>query len=51
MSLLITFWDGDCTQFDNCDSIEDTLGLFRIYQNHECYDYTRSYAIDHGYEQ
>lgn len=64
MSLLITFWDGNYTQFDECNSIEDDLGLIRIYQNHECYEYekddikeiiivneyTLSYAISHGYE-
>lgn len=64
MSIFISLWNGDYTQFDECDSIEHTLGLFRIYQNHECYeyeedhikeiifvnDYTRSYAIEHGYE-
>lgn len=65
MSLLITFWNGNYTQFDECNSIEHDLGLFRIYQNHECYeyekdgikeiiivnDYTRTYAINQGYEQ
>ena len=64
MSIFITFWNGDYTQFNECDSIEYTLGLVRIYENDECYeyeedgikeiifvnDYTRSYAIELGYE-
>lgn len=64
MNLLITFWNGDYSQFDECDGIDFTLGLVRIYQNHECYEYdegaikelifvneyTLSYAIDKGYE-
>ena len=64
MSLLITFWNGDYCQFDECYPIEHTLGLFRICQNHECQeyveddikeiifvnDYTMSYAIDLGYK-
>jgi hypothetical protein len=63
MSLLITFWNGDSTQFDECDGIDFALGLVRIYQNHECYEYdeggfkeiifvneyTLSHAIDEGY--
>ena len=63
MSLLITFWDGDYSQFDECDGIDFTLGLVRIYENNECYEYyengvkeiifvneyTFSYAIDQGY--
>ena len=60
MSLLITFWGGDYCQFDKCDSIGYTVGLVRIFQNYEVYeydeddikeiifvnDYTRSYTID-----
>lgn len=63
MSIFITFWNGDYAQFDNCDSIEYTLGLVRIFENNEPYeyeedsikeiifvnDYTRSYARDLGY--
>lgn len=51
------------TQFDNCNSIEYTLGLVRIFENKVSYeyeeddikeiifisDYTLSYAIDLGY--
>ena len=65
MSLLITFWNGDYTQFDNCYSIDCTLGLFRIYENNESYEYeeddikeiifinnyTLSYAKDLGYRE
>lgn len=64
MSIFITFWNGDYTQFDECDSIDYTLGLVRIFENNESYeyeegdikeiifinDYTRSYAIEQGYE-
>ena len=64
MSIFITFWNGDYTQFDECDSIDYTLGLVRIFENNESYqyedggikeiifvnDYTRSYAIAQGYE-
>ena len=63
MSLLITFWDGDHVQFDDCDSIDYTVGLVRIFENYEVYeyveddikeiifvnDYTMPYAIDLGY--
>lgn len=63
MSLLITFWNGDYAQFDNCYSIDYTLGLFRIYENNVPYEYeggdikeiifinkyTLSYARDLGY--
>lgn len=63
MSLLITFWNGDYTQFDNCYSIDYTLGLFRIFENNVSYEYeeddikeiifinnyTLSYAIELGY--
>ena len=65
MSIFITFWNGDYSQFDECLSIVHSESIIRIYQNHECYeyekddikeiiivnDYTRSYAIDQGYEQ
>ena len=65
MSIFITFWNGDYVQFDECDSIDYTLGLFTIFENNECYEYeedgikeiifvnpyTMSYAIDLGYEQ
>ena len=37
MSLLITFWDGRYSQFDECDGIDFTLGLVRIYEDCECY--------------
>lgn len=51
-------------QFDECDSIDYTLGLVRIFVNNEFYEYkedvikelifvndhTRSYAIELGYE-
>lgn len=64
MILLITFYNGEHTQFDNCDSIEHSLCLLRIFENNVCYeyeeddikeiifvnDYTRSYAIDFGYK-
>lgn len=64
MSLLITFWNGDFSQFDKCDGIDFTLRLVRIYENNECYEYdeddvkeiifvnehTLSYAIDKGYK-
>lgn len=64
MSIFITFWNGDYTQFDECIAIVHDLGIARIYENNECYeydeheikeiifvnDYTRSYAIDLGYE-
>lgn len=64
MSLLITFWNGDYGQFDKCDSIDYTIGLVRIFENNEIYeyeeddikeiifvnDYTMSYAIDLGYK-
>jgi hypothetical protein len=64
MSILITLWNGHYTQFDECDSIDYTLGLVRIFQNNEIYEYeeggikeiifvneyTRSYAIEQGYE-
>lgn len=63
MSIFITFWNGDCSQFDECDGIDFTLGLVRIYENNKCYEYdeggvkeiifvneyTLSYAIDEGY--
>lgn len=63
MKLLITFWDGRYSQFDECDGIDFTLGLVRIYEDCECYEYdedevkeiifvneyTLSYAIDEGY--
>lgn len=64
MSLLITFWNGDYVQFDECDSIDYTLGLVRIFENNELYEYeeddikeiifinsyTLSYAIELGYK-
>ena len=62
MSLLITFWNGDYSQFE-CDCIDFTLGLVRIHENNVYYEYdeeeikeiifvneyTLSYAIDKGY--
>lgn len=63
MSLLITFWNGDYVQFDKCDSIDYALGLVKIFENYEVYEYdeddikeiifvngyTMSYAIGQGY--
>lgn len=64
MSIFITFWNGDCTQFDECETIDYSLGLVRILENYEWYEYseedikeiifvnnfTLSYAKDLGYE-
>lgn len=64
MNIFITFWNDDYVQFDECDSIDYTLGLVRIFVNNVFYeykeddikeliyvnDYTRSYAIELGYE-
>ena len=64
MSLLISFWNGDYAQFDNCYSIDYTLGLVKIFENNASYeyeydsikeiifvnDYTLSYAIELGYK-
>jgi hypothetical protein len=63
MSLLITFWNGHYSQFDECDGIDFILGLVRIYENNVSYEYdegevkeiifvneyTLSHAIDEGY--
>lgn len=62
--VFITFWNGDYVQFDECDSIDYTLGSIRIFENNVYYeyedddikeiifinDYTMSYAIELGYE-
>lgn len=64
MKIFITFLNGDYVQFDECDSIEYTLGLVRIFVNNQFYeckdddikelafdnDYTSSYTIELGYE-
>ena len=64
MNIFITFWNGDYTQFDNCYSIDYTLGLVRIFENNVWYEYeeddikeiifiniyTLSYAKDLGYK-
>lgn len=64
MNIFIIFWNGDYVQFDECDSIDFTLGLVRIFVDNEFYeykengikelifvnDYTRSHAIELGYE-
>lgn len=66
MSILITFWNGDYVQFDECENIDFdyTLGILSICDGngwHECLDddikeiifvndYTMSYAIEQGYE-
>lgn len=64
MNIFITFWNGDYVQFDECETIDYTLGLVRILENNECYeyceddikeiifvnDYTLSYAVSLGYE-
>ena len=39
MNIFITFWNGDYVQFDECDSIDYTLGLVRIFENNELYEY------------
>lgn len=64
MNIFITFWNGDYVQFDECETIDCTLGLVRILDDYDWFEYpendikeiifvnqyTLSYAKDLGYE-